>query len=51
MCIFQIGESPMVWRGLDLEPGRHTVTVRGSCIFNGGVGSTSSRTFRVQFRT
>ena len=40
----------MEWNDLDLEPGSHSVTVRGSCVYNGGVTSTESNNFEFQVR-
>ena len=40
-----VGTQKMVWTNLNLEPGLHSVTVNGSCVYNGGVISTKSNQF------
>ena len=48
---YNLGTSPMMWRKLDLNSTaeKHFATVKASCIYNGGVTSTISKRFQVQF--
>ena len=38
----------MKWTNLDLEPGEHSVTVNGSCVYNGVKTSSIAREFSFQ---